>query len=458
MTAICDARRAGAEPARAISTQARQWRRRPTVVIIGAGFAGLVAARRLRRTEVDVIVVDRRNHHVFQPLLYQVATAGLNASDIAQPIRSILRNQRNVRVLLADVTAIEADARRIVLDHGDTLAYDTLIVAAGARHDYFGHDEWAQHAPGLKTIDDAIDVRRRVLSAFELAEREHDPEVQRQMLTFVIVGGGPTGVELAGAISEIAVRTMLNDFRAIDPSAARVVLVEGQERILGTYPESLSRKAAVQLTRLGVEVLTDCRVTAIDGDGIDTSTGRIAARTVLWAAGVAASPLARDLGAPLDRAGRVLVEPDLSVPGRPEILVAGDLAAITRPDGRTVPGVAPAATQAGRHVARAVQADLRRRPRPTFCYRDKGSLATIGRSKAVADLGRYRRLSGLPAWVLWWFVHLLYLNGLRNRFMVWAGWALQWLTFQREARLITGDDRLQMSGRSNSREGTEQPS
>lgn len=409
------------------------------VVIIGGGFGGLFAARALARAPVEITLIDKRNHHLFQPLLYQVATAGLNPSDIAYPIRSILRRQTNTRVVLGEVTGIDATSRQVELEDGDTLPYDHLILATGATHAYFGNDHWAAYAPGLKTIEDALDIRRRVLTAFEAAERETDPTTRVARLTFVVVGGGPTGVELAGAISEIALRTLSRDFRSIDPATARVVLVEGLDRILSTYPGQLSAKAVTQLRKLGVEVRTATRVTGIDEAGVDTSGGRIDARTVLWAAGVAASPLARALGAELDRAGRVTVEPDLSVPGHPEIFVVGDLAAATGADGRPVPGVAPAAMQGGRHAARAIQADLDGKPRQPFRYRGKGSLATIGRSSAVADFGRYKRFSGFPAWVLWWLVHLLYLIGFRSRLLVWFGWAWQWLTFQRGARLITGD-------------------
>jgi NADH dehydrogenase len=415
------------------------------VIIVGGGFGGLFAAKALARASVELTVIDRRNHHLFQPLLYQVATAGLNPSDIAYPIRSILRRQANARVLLGEVTAVDPRARTVTLDGGtrnggDQLGYDHLILATGVTHAYFGNDHWAADAPGLKTIEDALDIRRRVLTAFEAAEREDEPAARQANLTFVVIGGGPTGVELAGAIAEIALRTLARDFRSIDPTTARVVLVEGLDRILSAYPPSLSAKAVGQLRRLGVEVRTGCRVTGIDPAGVDTTGGRIDATTLLWAAGVAASPLAQTLGVPLDRAGRVPVEADLSVPGHPEILVIGDLAAIVQPDGSPVPGVAPAAMQGGRHAARVIAADLAGSPRPVFRYRDKGSLATIGRSSAIADFGRLR-FSGFPAWVLWWLVHLLYLIGFRSRLLVWFGWAWQWLTFQRGARLITGTDR-----------------
>jgi NADH:ubiquinone reductase (H+-translocating) len=408
------------------------------VVIVGGGFGGLFAAKALANAPVHVTLVDKRNHHLFQPLLYQVATAGLNPSDIAYPIRSILRRQANTTVLLGEVTDIDTAARTVTLDGRDQLGYDRLILATGATHAYFGNDSWAEHAPGLKTIEDALEIRRRVLMAFEAAEREPGLVERESLMTFVVVGAGPTGVELAGAIIEIALRTLAKDFRSIDPSTARVVLVEGLDRVLSTYPESLSAKATSQLRRLGVEVRTGCSVTGIDDHGIDTTTGRIEARTVLWAAGVAASPLARCLDTSFDRAGRVVVNADLSVPGHPEILVVGDLASAKGSSDRPVPGVAPAAMQAGRHAANVVLADLGNRPRPAFRYRDKGSLATIGRSSAVANFPGLPGFSGFPAWVLWWLIHLLYLVGFRSRLLVWFGWAWQWLTFQRGARLITG--------------------
>lgn len=412
-------------------------RRRPRVVIIGGGFGGIAAATALRRDQVEVVLVDRRNHHVFQPLLYQVATAGLNASDIAQPIRSMLRGQDNATVVLAEVTAIDTAVRAVTLDGSERLHYDRLILAAGSRHHHFGNEAWAAHAPGLKTIEDALDIRRRIFTAFEAAERLPDGDARRAHLTFVVIGGGPTGVELAGALREIVGRAMTSEFRSIDPASARVVLIEGGERVLPTYPLTLSRAARHHLEQLGVDVRAGCRVVGVDDRGVDTSTGRIASRTVLWAAGVAASPLGGQLGVPLDRAGRVIVGPDLSVPGHPEILVIGDLAAATQADGTAVPGVAPAAAQAGRHAATVVRADLRGDARPVFRYRDKGSMATIGRSRAVADLGRAGRVTGLGAWILWWLVHLAYLHGIRNRLAVWIGLVYQSATLRREARLIT---------------------
>lgn len=407
----------------------------PHVVILGGGFGGLYAARALRRAPVRITLIDRRNHHLFQPLLYQVATAGLNASDIARPIRRILRGQENVQVLLAEAIRIDPVARLVQLADG-SLAYDQLIVATGATHSYFGHDEWARFAPGLKSIEDAVEIRRRVLSAFEFAERERDPARRKAWMTFVIVGGGPTGTELAGALAEISRHALEKDFRNIDPRQARVVLLEGLDRVLPAYVPLLSGKARRQLERLGVEVRTGAKVTAIDAAGVSVGGDRIPARTVLWAAGVAASPLAESLGAPLDRAGRVVVEPELTVPGRPEIQVIGDLAALEQ-DGKPVFGVAPAAIQAGRHAAKNVMANFEGRPREKFRYADKGSLATIGRRAAVADLQGVR-LSGFVAWMAWLFIHVVFLIGFRNRLLVMIQWAWSYVTYDRGARLITG--------------------
>jgi NADH dehydrogenase len=408
---------------------------RPHVVIIGGGFAGLYAARSLRREPVRITLIDRRNHHLFQPLLYQVATAALDPSDIAYPIRAIFREQQNVEhVLLAAARSIDVDSRRVELDDGH-VDYDTLIVATGATHSYFGHDDWASSAPGLKTIEDALDMRRRVLLAFERAERH--PEEAERHLTFVVVGAGPTGVELAGALIEIAVHTLAGDFDAIDPSTARVILVEGADRVLPPYPEELSESARRQLESLGVEVMTGAIATAIDDRGVTLKDGtRLDASTVLWAAGVQASPLAQSLGAELDRAGRVKVDTDLSVPGHPEIFVLGDLASATS-GGEPVPGVAPAAIQAGKHAARCVRADLEGKERPAFRYVDKGSLATIGRARAVADFGRLR-FGGFAAWLAWMLIHVFFLIGFRNRVFVMLSWAWSYLTFRRGARLITG--------------------
>jgi NADH dehydrogenase len=408
----------------------------PHVVILGGGFAGLTAARTLRRTPVRITIVDRRNHHLFQPLLYQVATAALNPADIAYPIRSVLRRQRNARTILARADRIDLAGRRVVLRDGDELPFDWLIVATGATHSYFGHDEWEPWAPGLKTVEDALEIRRRVLSAFEAAEREPDPERIKTMLTFVIVGAGPTGVELAGALVEIGRETVAKDFRTFDPRSLRVVLIEGADRVLPPYSPKLSQQAKQQLERLGVEVRVGARVTAIDRNGVQIGSERIAARVVLWAAGVAASPLGRTLGVECDRAGRVQVEPDLSVPGHPHVFVAGDLMNL-QIDGKPVPGIAPAAIQAGRAAARNVARAVRGLPTQRFRYRDKGSLATIGRAAAVGRVGNVE-CSGFVAWWLWWLVHIAYLIGFRNRIVVMLGWAWQYFAFSRGARLITG--------------------
>jgi len=405
------------------------------VVIIGAGFAGLNAAKRLRSAPVRITVLDRRNHHLFQPLLYQVAAAALNPSDIAMPIRHILRRQKNTEVLLGEVTAVDPAGKRVHLD-GGSVSYDYLIIATGATHSYFGNEQWSRFAPGLKTIEDALIIRRRVLLAYEMAEREQDPEQQQRYLNFIIVGAGPTGVELAGALAEISRQTLERDFRRIDPTRARIILLEGAPRVLPPYPEDLSEAAKRQLIKLGVEVHTGAQVTSIDGEGAVIGSQRIPARTVIWAAGVAASPLARSLGVPLDRAGRVVVEQDLSVPGHPEIFVVGDLAAV-KSDGKPVPGVAPAAIQEGRHAALNIAREIRGLGRLPFRYRDKGSLATIGRAAAVADLGRVK-FTGLIAWLAWLVVHIFYLIGFRNRVLVLLEWAWSYLTTQRGARLITG--------------------
>jgi NADH dehydrogenase len=403
-------------------------------VILGAGFGGLTAAREAARAPLRVTVIDRRNHHLFQPLLYQVATAALSAPDIAAPIRQVLRRHRRTRVVLGEVVSIDLPARRVVLAEGGALGYDYLIVATGATHSYFGHDAWAPHAPGLKTLEDALEVRRRLLLAFEKAEQEDDPERRRAWMTFVVVGGGPTGVELAGALAEIARHTLRGEFRSIDPATARVVLLEAADRVLPPYPPELSESARRQLEGLGVEVRTRGLVTAVDAGGVTVGEERIAARTVLWAAGVAASPLGLALGAPVDRAGRVQVTPELSVPGRPEVFVAGDLT-ILQQDGHAIPAVAPAAMQMGRHAARNVARMARGEPARPFRYVDKGSLATIGRRAAVADLGRVR-LSGLPAWLAWLGIHIFFLIGFRNRFVVMFEWGWAYVTYQRGARII----------------------
>jgi NADH:ubiquinone reductase (H+-translocating) len=407
----------------------------PRVGIIGGGFGGLNAARALAGANVSITLIDRRNHHLFQPLLYQVATAGLNPADIANPIRRILRNQKNVEVLLAEANSFDLAAKRVVLDEG-FLDFDYLIVATGARHSYFGHDDWVPFAPGLKSIGDALEIRRRVLSAFEMAERTPDAAVRDAWLTFVIVGGGPTGVELSGALIEIARHALARDFRRIDPTQAKVILVEGSPRVLQAYVPELSERARQQMVRLGVDVRTGQQVTAIDADGVSVGGQRINSRTVLWAAGVAASRLGRALGVPLDKPGRVIVKPDLTIPGLPSVFVVGDLASLTI-DGKLVPGVAPAAIQEGVHAAQNILRALRGRPLEPFRYKDKGSLATIGRSAAVADLGKLK-LSGPVAWLAWLGVHILFLIGFRNRFVVLFEWGWSFFSYDRGARLITG--------------------
>jgi NADH dehydrogenase len=407
---------------------------RPHVVIVGAGFGGLTAARALKRASVRITVVDRANHHLFQPLLYQVATAALSPADIAAPIRRILRRQKNVEVMLADATTIDLATQRVILADG-ALAYDVLIVATGATHAYFGHDEWERFAPGLKTLKDALDIRRRVLLAFETAEREPDETRRRAEMTFVIVGGGPTGVELAGTLAEVARQTLARDFRHIDTSQARVVLVEASDRVLGTFDDQLSAQARSQLERIGVEVRLGAPVSEITAAGARVGADWIAARTGLWAAGVAASPLARSLNIPLDRAGRVPVEPDLTIPGHRNVYVIGDLAHLEQ-DGKPVPGIAPAAMQEGRHAAANLLRTLRGQPRLPFHYIDKGALATIGRGAAVAHIGSIRA-SGYLAWLLWLFVHIFFLIGFRNRLLVMIQWAWSYFTFDRGARLIT---------------------
>ena len=411
----------------------------PHIVIVGGGFAGLYTARGLRRADARITLVDRHNYHLFQPLLYQVAMAALNPSDIAAPIRSILRRQKNTEVVLGEVRSIDVAQKTLRFDNTE-LAYDYLVLATGATHSYFAHPEWAKDAPGLKSIDDALEIRRRVLLAFERAERETDPAKQAAWLTFVIIGAGPTGVELAGALSEIARQTMLKDFRRINPASARVILLEGRERVLPPYPPDLSEKAKQQLERLGVEVHTNAIVTDLDDHEVVCGDLRIATRTVLWGAGVQASPLAKSLGVPLDRAGRVFVESDLSIPGHPEVFVLGDLAAVKQQDGSLVPGVAPAAIQAGQHTALNLSRMLDHEPTLRFRYKDKGSLATIGRAAAVADFGSIR-FGGFVAWLAWLLIHIFFLIGFRNRFLVVTQWAWAYLTYQRGARLITGIDR-----------------
>ena len=405
---------------------------KPRVVIVGSGFAGLNAAKQLRRAPVEVTILDRRNFHLFQPLLYQVAAAALNPSDIAYPIRSVFRRQRNVgRVLLGDVVDVDLANRSVCLDDDSEVEYDYLLVATGASHSYFGNDHWSEYAPGLKTVEDALVIRRRILTAFEQAERH--PDQARRWLTFVVVGAGPTGVELAGALMEIAVHAVGNEFHAVDPSQARVILVEGAGQVLPAYPEMLGHSAQRQLESLGVEVVTNAMVESVDGAGVELSEGgRIDAATVLWAAGVEASLLGVALGVETDRSGRVLVQDDLSLPGHSEVFVAGDLAAV-----EGVPGVAPAAIQMGKHVARMIAADLSGGPRGPFRYRDNGSLATIGRARGVANI-KGLRFSGFFAWFAWLAIHIFYLIGFRNRFFVLASWAWSYLTFRRGARIITG--------------------
>lgn len=413
--------------------------RTPHLVIVGGGFAGLWATRALASERIRITLVDRRNHHLFQPLLYQVATAGLSAPDIAAPLRHILGHQRNVEVRLGEVTRIDKQARSVQLVDGTSLEYDTLLLASGATHAYFGHDEWAKDAPGLKTLDDAIALRRKLLLAFERAEAEPDPEKKAAWLSFAVVGGGPTGVELAGTLAEIARHTLRNEFRHIDPASARVRLVEAGPRVLSTFPDVLSLKARRQLEKLGVEVLTGTPVTAIDSLGFQLGEQFVPARTVVWAAGVAASPLGATLETPLDRAGRVLVQPDLTLPGHPELFVAGDLAALTQADGRPVPGVAPAAKQMGKHVADTIRARLHGKPAPgPFKYADYGNLATIGRMAAIVHLGKLQ-LSGLLAWWFWLAAHVFFLIGFRNRMVVLLNWAVAYWSYQRSARIIFGD-------------------
>jgi NADH dehydrogenase len=409
---------------------------RHRVVIIGAGFGGLSAAKALARAPVEVLVIDRQNHHLFQPLLYQVATAGLSPADIASPIRSILRSQANASVVLAEVTGIDTAARCVLAD-GQRHAYDTLIIATGARHAYFGHDEWAGHAPGLKTIDDATSLRRQILLAFERAETEPSPLEQRRLQTFVVVGGGPTGVEMAGAIAELARKAMRRDFRHINPGKTRVVLVEAGERLLAGFDPRLSLWAIKALRSLGVDVRLRCPVTACDADGVVIGDRRIESRTIMWAAGVTASPAGRWLGAETDRAGRVRVNADLTLPGHPEIIVLGDTALAEGEDGRPLPGVAPVAKQQGEYAGRLVAARLAGEDVPPFRYRDQGAMATIGRRRAVAQLGRLK-LTGWPAWVLWCIAHVYYLIGFRNRLAVVLNWAWNYFTFQSGTRLITG--------------------
>ena len=412
--------------------------RLPQVIIVGGGFAGLAAARRLRTVQCEVTLIDRHNHHVFQPLLYQVATAGLSPGDIASPIRWILRKQARLRVLLATVQAIDSKNKQIRLDgpSGETLSYDYLIVAAGATHSYFGHDEWSQAAPGLKTLDDALAIRRRLLLAFEEAEREPNPVYQRRLLTFVLIGGGPTGVEMAGALGEIAREALTSEFDAVDPAIARIILIEAGPAILPSFPPDLRASAKRALLRLGIDVREGQAVTNVEEGAVWIGDERIEAHTILWAAGVAAAPLSRDLGPALDRAGRVIVEPDLAAPGHAGVFIAGDLASFSHQTGKPLPGVAQVAKQEGAHAAANVARLIAGEPTKPFRYFDPGNMATIGRNNAIADFG-FLRVSGYLGWLLWLFVHIAFLIGFRNRASVMLQWGAAYFTYQRSVRLIT---------------------
>lgn len=412
----------------------------PRVVVVGAGFGGLNAARSLASSHVQVTIVDRKNHHTFQPLLYQVATAGLSPGEIAAPIRSVFRGDSNVISLLEEVQAFDLD-RRIVHTAEQDIPYDYLVVAAGATHAYFGHEEWEPFAPGLKTIEDALEIRRRVLLTFELAERQAAMGAENEPLNFVVVGGGPTGVELAGTLAEITRHVLAHEFRNIDPARAHIILLEGGPRVLPAYPEDLSRSAENQLRRLGVDVRTSAMVTMVEAGAVRLGETRIVAPVVLWAAGVAASPLGKRLGVPIDRAGRVLVNPDLSIPGHPEVFVIGDLAALKDEQGKMLPGVAPVAIQQGKYVAKTIRGELAGHARRNFRYWDKGSLATIGRAAAIAQFGKIH-ISGFVAWLAWLFVHIFFLIGFRNRVLVFIQWAWSYVTYERGARLITGSTEL----------------
>ncbi len=420
----------------------------PRVVVVGAGFGGLNAARALARAPVQVTVIDRKNFHTFQPLLYQVATAGLSPGEIASPIRSILSGYKNIEVLMAEVTGFDLE-RRIVQTPDLALPYDYLIVAAGASHAYFGHDDWEPFAPGLKTIEDALEIRRRVLLAFELAEKQAIAGETGVPLNFIVVGAGPTGVELAGTLAEISRHALAHEFHSIDPKRTHILLLEGGPRVLPAYPDDLSRSAQEQLQRLGVEVRTSTMVTKVEPGAVRIGENRLQAAVVLWAAGVAASPLGKKLGAPIDRAGRVLVNTDLSLPNHPEVFVIGDLASLKDEHGKMLPGVAPVAMQQGRFVAKLIRQEVEARTnrghgnfaRPTFHYWDKGSLATIGRAAAVAEFGKIH-ISGFVAWLAWLFVHILFLIGFRNRLLVFIQWAWSYFTYERGARLITGSTSL----------------
>ena len=409
---------------------------RPRIVIIGAGFAGLSAAKALRNAPIDLVVIDRHNYHLFQPLLYQVATAGLSPADIAAPIRNILGRQANTAVMLADVSGVDV-GRKEVIAEGRRIRFDKLVIATGARHAYFGHDEWSKHAPGLKRIDDATYVRQRILLAFEKAETETDEEERRRLLNFVVVGAGPTGVEMAGAIAELAKKALARDFRTIDPAKARIILIEAGPRVLPSFDPPLSAAAKRGLEKLGVEVRLGSAVTGCDDCGVALVDERIEARTIIWAAGVMASPAGKWLNVEMDRSGRVLVGADLTVPGYPDIFVLGDTACVAGPDGRPLPGTAPVAKAQGAYVAARIAAELEGREPPPFRYRDFGSLATIGRKSAVVQMGRLR-LTGFIAWLIWSVAHIYFLIGFRNRLSVVLNWAWNYLTFQRGTRLITG--------------------
>ncbi len=412
----------------------------PHIVIIGAGFGGLNAALKLIHHPVRITIIDRTNHHTFQPLLYQVATAGLSPGEIASPIRWIFRGRHNIEVVLGEVQDFDLD-RRVVKIADRELPYDYLIVAAGASHAYFGHDEWEPLAPGLKTLEDAVEIRRRVLLAFELAERRAASGGGQVQLNFVVVGGGPTGVELAGTLSGIARRALADEFNSIDPKQTRTILLEGGPRVLPAYPEDLSRSAEQQLRELGVEVHTSAMVTGIEPAAVIMGQTRVPAAVIIWAAGVAASPLGKKLGAPTDRSGRVLVNPDLSIPGHDHVFVIGDLASLKQKNGQPVPGLAPAAIQEGKATARNILRDLEGKPRKDFHYLDKGSLATIGRAAAVGEFGKVH-ISGFLAWLAWLSVHIFFLIGFRNRIIVLIQWAWSYFTYEQGAQLITGDQTL----------------
>jgi NADH dehydrogenase len=413
------------------------------VVIVGGGFGGLYAARALQHLDVQVTLLDRRNHHVFQPLLYQVASAALSPGDIASPIRWILRRQKNVEVLLADVRRVDPSRRTVILADAE-ISYDFLILATGSTHAYFGHDEWQVMAPGLKTLEDALEIRRRVLLAYERAERESDPAKRAALLTFVVIGGGPTGVELAGALAEISRQSLARDFRHFDPSSARIILIEAGPAILSTFPEMLREAALRDLKRLGVDVHIGKPVTGVDNGRVDVGNELIEAATVLWAAGVAASPVGVTLGVPTDRVGRVIVQPDLTIPGHSDVFVIGDLASFAGPDGKPLPGVAQVAIQMGKHAAANIRRAIERHPYQPFVYKDLGNMATIGRASAIADFG-WLRLKGWIGWLAWLFVHIINLIGFRNRLVVLIQWAWAYFSYQRAIRLITGRDSRETS-------------